>query len=113
MRSTYPMRENIPSRELAGCIGFTKDEVGSICAKYDTSYEECMAWYNGYEPNGVSICDPKSIVEAALTKEFACHIARRHQLRQEKQATRVRNGNGLTSYDIENAKIPEFELASG
>ena len=32
-----------------------------------------MAWYDGYELNGVSICDPKSIVETALTKEFAGH----------------------------------------
>ncbi len=82
-----PMCENIPSRELEGYIGFTKDEVGSICAKYDTSYEECTAWYNGYELNGVSICDPKSIVEATLTKEFAGHIARRNQLRQKASNT--------------------------
>lgn len=58
-------------KRLAEYIGFTEDEVRSLCEKYHMSFEEAKAWYDGYFFRDVlSIYNPKSVVEAMLSGVF-------------------------------------------
>ena len=56
----------INPRELDSFIGFTEDEVKDLCKKYNRDFNEIKSWYNGYNLNGVSLYNPKSVVEAVL-----------------------------------------------
>lgn len=65
-------------RELAEYFGFTEEEVRALCIKYNMSFEEAKAWYDGYELvseslNGKKICSlysPKSVVDAMLSHVY-------------------------------------------
>lgn len=50
---------------LAKYVGFTNDEVKSLCEKYNRDFEECRSWYDGYRFDGVGeVYNPRSVVEA-------------------------------------------------
>lgn len=65
-------------RELAEYCGFTEEEVKGLCIKYNMSFEEAKAWYDGYELvseslNGkktYSLYSPKSVVDAMLSHVY-------------------------------------------
>lgn len=58
-------------RQFAEHIGFTEQEVKSLCEKYGADYNECLRWYDGYKMNDkISICNPLSIVTAIQDGEF-------------------------------------------
>ena len=58
-------------REMAEFVGFTEEEVMALCVKYEMSYEEMAAWYDGYSfPNFKNVYNPKSVVEALLSRQF-------------------------------------------
>ena len=63
----------IESRDLSEHIGFTDSEVKDLCKNHSINYDECKAWYNGYSLGETEIYDPKSVVEAIVTKEFSGH----------------------------------------
>ena len=50
--------------------GFTEEEVRELCDKYEMDFDEVKRWYDGYNVNDVSIYNPKSVVEAMLSKEL-------------------------------------------
>lgn len=59
-------------QQLAPYIGFTLDEVKSLCDKFDIDYQECLRWYDGYHiAQGVSICNSNSVCRAITTRKFA------------------------------------------
>lgn len=66
---------------LAEYFGFTDDEVGELCDRYDMDFEEARAWYNGYKlvshsKYGVkkyAMYSPKSVVEAMLKHKFGTY----------------------------------------
>jgi hypothetical protein len=50
---------------LAKYIGFTEDEVKTLCQEYNMDYDEVMSWYDGYSFRGAAhICGPNSVVKA-------------------------------------------------
>jgi hypothetical protein len=52
---------------LAKYIGFTEDEVRTLCDEYEMDYDEVMRWYDGYSfRNTPHICGPNSVVRAML-----------------------------------------------
>ena len=65
-------------RRLAPFFGFTKDEVEHLCSDYGMNFEEACAWYDGYELSEqreeeeivYSMFNPKSVVEAMLSRRF-------------------------------------------
>ena len=65
-------------REMAPFFGFTQDEVKSLCVKYERSFEETQAWYDGYElvamdgakTKSFAMYSPKSVVDAMLSGVF-------------------------------------------
>ncbi len=52
----------IDTREFSEFTGFTETEVEHLCKKYQMSLEETKQWYDGYNLNGVSIYNPRSVV---------------------------------------------------
>ena len=67
--------------DLAEYFGFTETEVEILCKKYEMSFEEASAWYNGYHlishEDGVrkvhSMYSPKSVVEAMQKRKFGTY----------------------------------------
>lgn len=63
----YSMTNAEPISEFTG---FTESEVKILCDKYGKSFEEMKRWYDGYNLNGISIYNPKSVVESILRGQF-------------------------------------------
>ena len=63
MFTEYNMLDSFP---IESCVGFTEDEVIDLCNKYNRDFNEIKSWYNGYNLNGISLYNPKSVVEAVL-----------------------------------------------
>lgn len=59
--------------ELTEYIGFTSDEVQSLCKKYKVNFEECKNWYDGYRQNGYEIYNPESVIKSLQKKEFGSY----------------------------------------
>ncbi|MCD8023016.1 MAG: ATP-binding protein, partial [Lachnospiraceae bacterium] len=51
--------------------GFTQGEVKSLCEQYHVSYDEMKKWYDGYTVNGISVYNPKSVVESIMRGVFS------------------------------------------
>ena len=66
MFTEYNMLDSFP---IESYVGFTEDEVIELCNKYNRDFNEIKSWYNGYNLNGVSLYNPKSVVEAVLRGE--------------------------------------------
>lgn len=59
----------IDSDELSEFVGFTQEEVESLCKEYDVDFLKIKKWYDGYVLwNGLHIYNPKSVVEAVRRK---------------------------------------------
>lgn len=56
---------------LASFVGFTEEEVKTLCDRYQMDFETCKAWYDGYrfEETG-SIYSPRSVVESMTFRKF-------------------------------------------
>ncbi|MCD8336873.1 MAG: AAA family ATPase [Lachnospiraceae bacterium] len=51
--------------------GFTQEEVRALCEQYQVSYDEMKKWYDGYTVNGISVYNPKSVVESIMRGTFS------------------------------------------
>ena len=60
--------------KLAEYVGFTEDEVKSLCERYDMDFEECKRWYDGYSFNHMeSVYSPNSVMNAIDNGEFGSY----------------------------------------
>ncbi len=58
-------------RELEAYVGFTEEEVLDLCRRYDRSFDDMKAWYDGYSfLKEKSVYNPKAVVEAMLSGVF-------------------------------------------
>ena len=64
----YSMTDASPIEEFTG---FTEQEVRKLCEQYNMPFFETKKWYDGYCVDGVSIYNPKSVVEAMLRGKFS------------------------------------------
>lgn len=64
----------ISSRELAEFVGFTKNEVISLCDKYHMDSAKMKYWYDGYvlKHTGHVFC-PNSVINAITSKEYGSY----------------------------------------
>lgn len=63
----YSMTDAKPISEFTG---FTEEEVKELCEQYGKSFEQMKRWYDGYCLDGISIYNPKSVVESILRDNF-------------------------------------------
>ena len=68
----YSMTDASPIEEFTG---FTEQEVRQLCEQYNMPFSETKKWYDGYCADGVSIYNPKSVVEAMLRGKFSNYWA--------------------------------------
>ena len=66
MFTEYNMLDSFP---IESFVGFTESEVIYLCNKYKRDFNEIKSWYNGYNLNGISLYNPKSVVEAVIRGE--------------------------------------------
>lgn len=64
----YSMTNASPISEFTG---FTEDEVKNICEAYDKDFDEMKHWYDGYCLDGLSIYNPKSVVESVIRSSYS------------------------------------------
>ena len=58
-------------RQLSEYVGFTEEEVQSLCSQYHMDFDEARRWYDGYSFRRVShIYSPKSVVDAMRNECF-------------------------------------------
>ena len=58
---------------LAEYIGFTAEEVKSLCEDHGVSYDECRMWYDGYRQHGYEIYNPESVVRSMEGGSFGSY----------------------------------------
>ena len=58
---------------FAEFTGFTEQEVWELGQKYNVNYQECLNWYDGYNVEGIRICNPHAIVECITERKFKPH----------------------------------------
>ena len=58
-------------QQLAEFMGFTENEVKTLCSKYSVDFSEMKRWYDGYRFKKIGhIYNPKSVVDAIRCDEF-------------------------------------------
>ena len=68
MFTEYSMQDQACMAEFTG---FTKEETRALCEKYGVDYAETERWYDGYSVNGLSVFNPRSIVQLCQRRRFA------------------------------------------
>lgn len=61
----------VEPRPLHGFIGFTVEEVASLCQKYHMNFDLMRQWYDGYHVAGADIYNPKSVMESILRNKYS------------------------------------------
>ncbi|MCI9479192.1 MAG: AAA family ATPase [Lachnospiraceae bacterium] len=61
----------VSPRQMAEYVGFTEEEVKTICKEHDMPFKEMQRWYDGYyfEKAG-HVYSPNSVIEAVDSREF-------------------------------------------
>lgn len=60
----------IEAANLAEYIGFTEEEVKSLCEKYGKDFEKVKKWYDGYLLEEYQVYNPKAVVSTLLKGKF-------------------------------------------
>lgn len=55
---------------LAPYIGFTEDEIKSLCLRYNRNFEDVKHWYNGYILGNYQVYNPTAVVSVMLRGAF-------------------------------------------
>lgn len=58
------------AQEYAEFTGFTEDEVAGLCERYDISFDDTKRWHDGYNVDGVSTYNPRSVVMSMKSRKF-------------------------------------------
>lgn len=56
--------------DLAEFVGFTSEEVKTLCADHGVNYDECKLWYDGYSQHGYEIYNPESVMKCITKHRF-------------------------------------------
>ena len=67
MFTEYSMQDQMCFAEFTG---FTKAETKALCERYGGDYAETERWYDGYNVNGISVFNPRSIVLLCQSRRF-------------------------------------------
>ena len=68
MFTEYSMQDQMCFAEFTG---FTKEETKVLCERYGVDYVETERRYDGYNVNGISVFNPRSIVLLCQSRRFA------------------------------------------
>ena len=60
----------LDARGFAKYIGFTEEEVKTLCDQYHRDFEKVKRWYDGYLLENCQVYNPKAVVSVMLRGEF-------------------------------------------
>lgn len=60
----------LDAKIFAKYIGFTEEEVKSLCNQYGMDFTEVKRWYNGYLLNNYQVYNPKAVVESLRWNQY-------------------------------------------
>ena len=60
----------LDAKIFAKYIGFTEEEVKSLCNQYGRDFTEVKRWYNGYLLNNYQVYNPKAVVESLRWNQY-------------------------------------------
>lgn len=60
----------LDAKIFAKYIGFTEEEVKSLCNQYGRNFTEVKRWYNGYLLNNYQVYNPKAVVESLRWNQY-------------------------------------------
>ena len=60
----------LDAKIFAKYIGFTEEEVKSLCNQYSRDFTEVKRWYNGYLLNNYQVYNPKAVVESLRWNQY-------------------------------------------
>ncbi|MBR2834943.1 MAG: AAA family ATPase [Coriobacteriales bacterium] len=63
----------LDAEDFAEYVGFTAEEVESLCKEYGMDYDECRLWYDGYRQHGYEIYNPESVVKSMRKKVYGSY----------------------------------------
>lgn len=63
----------LDAEDLAEFVGFTGEEVESLCNANGINFDECRLWYDGYRQHGFEIYNPESVVKSLRKKVFGSY----------------------------------------
>lgn len=67
----------VSPRQMAEYVGFTEEEVKTICKEHDMPFKEMQKWYDGYYFEKIGhIYSPNSVIEAIDSREFGNYWSR-------------------------------------
>ena len=81
-------------KRFAEFTGFTEKEVMELCERYHTQLADVKQWYDGYNVNGLSVYNPRSVV-AALTEHVFDNYWSQTETYEALKVYIQRNENGL------------------
>ena len=61
----------INAKPISEFTGFTENEIKVICEKYGKDFDEMKRWYDGYCLDGLSLYNPKSVVESVIRNSYS------------------------------------------
>lgn len=61
----------VEPRPLQSYIGFTEEEVGALCEKYQMEFQMMKKWYDGYHVGDIHVYNPKSVMESILRNTYS------------------------------------------
>ena len=68
--NTFVPYTMVDADEFAEFVGFTEEEVKTLCNKYDCSFELCKSWYDGYRLGKFELYNPESVIKAVSKGTF-------------------------------------------
>lgn len=90
---------------FAEYVGFTENEVQTLCDEHSVSFSEMKRWYDGYEMPGIgSIYNPNSVMKAVQKKRFDSYWS---------QSSAADNLLDFIRWDVDGLRQAIIELMGG
>ncbi len=68
--NNFKLYSMVGAGPLARYIGFTEEEVRSLCREYHREFEEVKRWYDGYQLGNYHVYNPNAVVSLMSDGEF-------------------------------------------
>lgn len=68
--NNFKLYSMLSAGPLSSYIGFTEDEVRTLCGKYERDFEEVKRWYDGYQLGQYHVYNPNAVVNLMMEGEF-------------------------------------------
>lgn len=91
-------------KAFASYVGFTKEEVETLCQKYGRDFGEVKRWYDGYQLSGYHIYNPRAVVNLMQWGEFQSYWS---------QTGSYESVLPLINMDFDGLKTAIIEMLSG